>query len=78
VAGHQPPRMSSPGEPPAGPLQPPPPRGPLAGPLRPPAMLQPSVDGSHRAKPQERPPIDVGRLKCPAYKNNNKIYQMKQ
>jgi hypothetical protein len=92
VAGHQlHPRHLAPWEPPARSLHPPAPQEPLAGPLRALAMLQlsaarplrapttlqPSATGPHRSKPQERPPVDVGRPKCPANKNNNKIYQMK-
>jgi hypothetical protein len=38
--------------------------------------LWPSPAGPHLAMPQERPPVGVGRLKCPTNKNNNKIYQM--
>jgi hypothetical protein len=93
MAGHQPhPRCSTPREPPARPLRPSAPREPLAGPLRPsaphapraprepqatPATLRASPAGPHRAKPQERPPVRVGRTKCPTNKNNNKIYQMR-
>jgi hypothetical protein len=88
VAGHQPPRPLA-----AGPLQPPAPREnpagslqtsttrePPAGSLRPPttpAKLQPSAAGPRRSKPQERPHVSVGRPKCTANKNNDKIYQMK-
>jgi hypothetical protein len=69
VAGHQPhPRRTAPREPPAGPLRP----------LATPAMLLPSASRPHHAKPQERPPISVGSLRCPINKNNYKIYQMKQ
>jgi hypothetical protein len=39
-------------------------------------MLQPSPTSAHHAKPQERPPVGVGRPKCLANKNNDKIYQM--
>jgi hypothetical protein len=89
VAGHQPPQMSSPMEPPTGTLQPPAPRSPPVGPLQPSAprephagmptaMLRPSAVDPHHSKPHERPPVGVGRPKCPANKNNNKIYQIKQ
>jgi hypothetical protein len=69
-------------EPPAGPLralamsvtlQP-----SAAGLLRALTMLRPSADDPHHSKPQERPPVGVGRPKCPTNKNNDKIYQMKQ
>jgi hypothetical protein len=40
-------------------------------------MLQPSAAGPYHSKPQERPHVGVRRLKCPANKNNDKIYQMK-
>jgi hypothetical protein len=79
VVGHQPhPRRPAPREPPAGSLHPPVPQEPPTGPLRAPDTLQPSAAGPHRSKPQERPPVGVGRLKRPANKNNNIIYQMKQ
>jgi hypothetical protein len=81
VAGHQPPRPPAPQEPPTGSLRPPAPREPPGGLLRPPtmpAMLRPSAAGPHSSKPQERPPINDRRPKCPANKNNDKIYQMKQ
>jgi hypothetical protein len=81
VAGYQPPRPSASREPPAGSLRPPAPREPPTGLLRPlatPATLWPSTVGPHRSKPQERPPISVGRLKCHVNKNNGKIYQIKQ
>jgi hypothetical protein len=81
VAGHQPrPRRLVPWEPPAGSLHPPALREPPAGPLRAPATLttlRPSADVPHHSKPQERPPIGVGKLKWPANKNNDKLYQMK-
>jgi hypothetical protein len=54
------------------------PREPPTGPLHPPATLRPSAARPHRSKPQERPPVGVGRPKCPVNKNNDKIYQMKQ
>jgi hypothetical protein len=87
----QPPRTRAspaPREPPAGPHRPPAPQEPSAGPLRPPAPreppigppaapLLPSVVGPHHSKPQERYHVSVGRSKCPANKNNNKIYQIK-
>jgi hypothetical protein len=82
VAGHQPP--PAPQEPLAGPLSPLAPREPPIGPRRPPAPwappagpLQPSATGPHHSKPQERPHVCVERWKCPANKNNDKIYQMK-
>jgi hypothetical protein len=82
VAGHQPPpRPSAPREPPVGPLRPMAPREPPARPLRPPATpatLQPSAAGPRRSKSQERSPVSIGRLKCFANKNNDKIYQTKQ
>jgi hypothetical protein len=79
MASHQPrPRRPAPWEPPAGLLRPPSPQEPPAGPLHPPAMLRPSAAGPHRGKPQARPPVSVRRPKCPANKNNNKIYQMKE
>jgi hypothetical protein len=82
VASHQPrPRHPTPQEPTAGSLPRPAPREPPAGLLRAsttPAMLRPFAAGPHRSKPQERPPVDVGRPKCPTNKNNDKIYQMKQ
>jgi hypothetical protein len=79
----------APQEPPAGPLQPPASHEPSVGPLRPTTCREPpsgppaapllsSVVGPHRSKPQERPSVGVGRPKCPANKNNDKIYQMKQ
>jgi hypothetical protein len=74
-------RRPAPREPPAGSLRCTTPQEPLAGPLRHPAMLvtlRPSAARPHHTKPQERPPISVGWLKCPANKNNNKIYQIKQ
>jgi hypothetical protein len=71
-------------QPPARPLQPLAPREPPIGPLRPPAPreppatpLSPSAVSPHHSKHQERPPVGVGRPKCPMNKNNNKIYQMK-
>jgi hypothetical protein len=77
--GHQPrPRRPALQEPPTGSLQPPSLQEPPARPICPPATLRPSAAGPHRGKPQARPPVDVGRLKCPTNKNNNKIYQMKQ
>jgi hypothetical protein len=79
VVGHQPPGPQV-----VGPLWPPAPREPPAGSLRslapqePPAgPLWPAATGPHRSKPQERPPVGVRRPKCPANKNNDKIYQMK-
>jgi hypothetical protein len=92
MAGHprpQPPRMRSPPEPPVGPLQPPAPQGAPVGPLQPPAPCEPLAGppsvllpsfaaAPHRSKPQESPLIAVERPKCPANKNNDKIYQMKQ
>jgi hypothetical protein len=79
VVGHQPrPRCLAPREPPVGSLRPPSFREPPAGPLRPPgtpATLRPYATGSHWAKPQARSPVGVGRPKCPANKNNDKIYQ---
>jgi hypothetical protein len=78
VAGHQPrPQRPAPREPPTGSLRPPAPREPRAGPLRHPvtlATLRPSAAGPHHSKPKERPSVGVGRLKCPANKNNDKIY----
>jgi hypothetical protein len=81
VASHQPrPRHSAPREPPARSLRPPAPqapREPHARPLQPwvprepwatPATFQASPAGPHRAKPQERPAIRVGRMKCPTNK----------
>jgi hypothetical protein len=73
MAGHQPhPRFSAPLEPLAGPLRA---SATLAtlrpsatGPLRTLGMLRPSAADPHRSKPQERSPIGVGRLKCPANK----------
>jgi hypothetical protein len=41
-------------------------------------MLWPSTVGLYHSKPQERPPVGVRRPKCPANKNNDKIYEMKQ
>ena len=80
MGGHQPCRTLA-----ARPLQPLAPREPHAGPLRPLAPreppagpLQPSAADPHRSKPQERPPVGVGRPKCPTNKNNDKIYQMKK
>jgi hypothetical protein len=82
VAGHQlHPRPLAPQEPPAGSLRHLAPREPNAGPLRSlatTAMLRPSAAGPRHSKPQEKPPVSVKRPKCPANKNNNKIYQMKQ
>jgi hypothetical protein len=49
---------------------------PLAPRKPPTAPIPPSTVTPHCSKPQERPPIGVGRPKCP--KNNDKIYQMKQ
>jgi hypothetical protein len=40
------------------------------------ATLQPSLAGPCHAEAQEWPPIGVERPKCPAKKNNDKIYQM--
>jgi hypothetical protein len=78
---HQPhPRHPAPQEPPAGSLRPPAPQEPLTGPLRPsttPATLRPSIAGPRRSNSQDRPHVGVGRPKCPANKNNDKIYQMK-
>jgi hypothetical protein len=72
MAGHQPrPRRSAPQEPPAGSLRSTAPQEPPATP----AMLQPPAC-PHRAKPQEKPPIGVGRPKCPTNKNNDKIHQI--
>jgi hypothetical protein len=74
MAGHprpHPHRMRTPLEPPIGPLRSPAPRKPPTTPL-PPFGVAP-----RDSKPQERPPIAVGRPKCLANKNNNKIYQIK-
>jgi hypothetical protein len=42
-----------------------------------PAMLRASPVGPRHAKPQERPPVGVGRMKCPTDKNNDKLYEMR-
>jgi hypothetical protein len=82
MVGHQPhPQCLAPREPSARLLRPPSPQEPPARARGPPAMstrLWPSPAGPHHAKPQVRPPIDVGRMKCHANKNNDKMYQMKQ
>jgi hypothetical protein len=39
-------------------------------------MLQASLASPRCAEPQERPPVGVGRKKCPTNKKNDKIYQM--
>jgi hypothetical protein len=74
----------APREPLDGPLQPLAPREPLAGPLRPPApreppaaSLRPSASCPHYSKPQDRPPVSIGRPKCLTNKNNSNIYQIK-
>jgi hypothetical protein len=41
-----------------------------------PVTLRPSPAGPRRAKPQERLPIDVGRPKFPANKNNDKTFAL--
>jgi hypothetical protein len=80
---HHPHRTRTPTEPLAGLLRPSASRESTAGLLRPlapqkppTAPIPPSTVTPHCSKPQERPPIGVGRPKCP--KNNDKIYQMKQ
>jgi hypothetical protein len=79
VASHQShPRRPASREPPAGSLRPSAPWEPPTEPLRPPTMLRSSTTGPCHSKPHERPPIGVGRAKCLANKNNDKIYQMKQ
>jgi hypothetical protein len=76
MAGHprpQPPQTRAPPapwKPPTRPLQPLAPWEPPTGPLRPPALreppaapLLPSATGLHHSKPQEKPPVGVGRPK---------------
>jgi hypothetical protein len=81
VAGHQPPQPLAPRAPPSRSLRPSAPREPPGGLLRPsptPTTLLSSAIGPRHSKPQERPPVGVKRPKCPANKNNDKIYQMKK
>jgi hypothetical protein len=70
----------TPREPCDGSLQPLASRKPPTGPLRPPAHQEPpatpfspSIASTRHSKPQERPPISVGRPKCLTNKNNDKI-----